>query len=452
MTIQFGGLATGIDTNSLISELISAERGPINRLETDKAWMSSRLDAFKQIDSKLDALLSAVETLEDSDQYYTKNANLSSEEFFSASASNSALAGTSYQIEVVSLAKVQKSYTETGFDSQTDGIFGTGTINLDVGGEITPIDITEENNSLEGIMAAINEADVGISANIIYNGSQYMLTFTGENVGTSFSVDSSGLTGGNGTTLGAITTNQPAERAHLFVDGIEIYSDSNTVTSAIPGVTLDLTAEEPGTTTQLTISEDNSALKKNIEGFVKAYNYIISFIGSQSTMGDTDAGILNGDSGVNQLKRSLQNFLTTFTDNEGAYKTLSQLGLETQKDGTVTFNSKIFGEAVDSDFDSIVSLVAGTDESKGVAQLFGDFLEGMTSSTNGFLAGREKSINANIERIDKNIELQETRLLKREETLRAQFTAMEQLVSVMNAQSTYLTQQLSNIASLGKNS
>lgn len=452
MAITFGGLATGLDTNALITELVNAERAPISRLQTDKNWMEGRLSAFRETNTKLSGLLEAVNALEDSDQYYTKKANISSDTFFSASASNSALAGTSYQIDVVSLAQVQKSFTDTGFDSSSANTFGTGTIALDVGGEITDVEITAENNSLEGIMEAINEAEVGISANIIYNGSQHLLTFTGEDVATTFNIDSTGLTGGSAVTLGTISTPQPSEQAHIIVDGIDIYSDSNTVENAIPGVTLDLLSEEAGTKTQLTISEDNSALKKNVEKFVTAYNDIVSFIGSQSTMGETDAGILSGDASLNQIKRSLQNRLTTFTDNEGSYKALSQLGLETQKDGTISLNSKIFDEAVSSDFDGVVSLISGTEDTDGVAQLFGDYLESMTDSTNGFLAGRESSINNNIKRIDRNIELQEARLVKREETLRAQFTAMEQLVSVMNAQSNYLTQQLENIANLGKNS
>ena len=137
------------------------------------------------------------------------------------------------------------------------------------------------------------------------------------------------------------------------------------------------------------------------------------------------------------------------TDNAGSYKARSQLGLETQKDGTLTLNSETLNDAIENDLDSLVSLLAGDgDEIEGIATSLNDYLEGLTNSSTGLLAGREESISSNLKRIDNRIVQSELRLAKREETLRSQFNAMEQMVSVMNAQSDYLTQQMSAMADM----
>lgn len=457
MPITFGGLATGLDTNALITELMNAERAPITRLETDKQWLNNRLAAFQQFDKALQTFKGTVESAGDREQYYKKVATTSSDDFFSAEASSEALSNTSYDVEVKSLAQVQKSYSDTalntGFASKTDETFGTGSLSITVDGVEKTIDIEEGNNSLEGIMNAINEADIGINANIISDGSDtpYRLSLTGSNVGVAFSVDDTGLTGGT-ETLGTFVTAQEAGPATIVVDGLEITSNSNAIVDAIPGVTLNLLDAEVGTTTKIAIKEDNSSLQANMTAFITGYNSVVSFISSQSTIGGSEGGILAGDSGLNSIKRHLQEMLTTITGNEGSFKALSQLGLETQKDGTVILDTTTFQNAIDDDPDSVISLLSGDENGEGglIAE-FETYLAGLTHGTNGVLAGRSESINRNITNIENRITQVELRLEKREETLRAQFSAMESLVSTMNAQSSFLTQQMNAISNLGNN-
>ncbi len=445
MTIQFTGLATGLDTSSLISQLMQAEQAPITHMQNDKTWLQSRLTAFQQTNSKMDSLLSAAQSLESSDQYYKKTATTSSGTYFTASASNDALAGTSYQVEVDSLAQVQKSYTPTGFDSKTDQTFGTGTLKVTAGTTTTDVSIDSSNNSLEGIMKAINDANTGATASIIYNGSQYMLTLTGQDVATSFSLDSSGLSGGT-TTIGTLSTAQSANQAHINVDGIDIYSNSNKVTDAIPGVTLNLLSAKTGEQTQVTIGSDNSALKNNLNKFVSAYNDVVSFIGSQSTMGDSSAGVLDGDASMNSIKRHLQDLLTTKSDNGGSIDYLSQLGLETQKDGTLSLNSDTFDKAVSNNFDDVVSVLAGSgDTQKGAISAFDSYLTNMTDSTTGFLQGRQRrSMTISLKSITRSVR-RKTASKNSRVPFRLSSPPWSSSVSTMNAQSSYLSQQLSSI-------
>ena len=232
------------------------------------------------------------------------------------------------------------------------------------------------------------------------------------------------------------------------MDTIDIYSDSNTLSEAIPGVTLDLLQAEVGTTTNLNISVDRSSIKTTIEAFAKGYNEVINFITSQSAINGSKGGVLGGDSGISAIKRRLQNMLTQPFANSGVFTSLSELGFETQKDGSLVVNDKKLSAAVDSNLDSIVSLLAGEGTSDGIAAQFQDYLESMTSSATGMLKGRKEGINSNIRRIDGRIDSLEMRLEKRQKMLEAQFSAMESLVSGLNAQSSYLTQQMTMISNM----
>jgi flagellar hook-associated protein 2 len=533
MAISFGGLATGLDTTSLIEQLMQAERQPLTRLENDKTYFNARSAALSQFEAKLESFLSKIGKLDSASELQAKKATQSSEDFFSATADSEALPG-SYQVEVVDLAQVQKSVS-LGVADKTAANFGLGTLTLTVG-DNDPVEITidADNNSLEGIMSAINEADAGVTASIINDGTAnpYRLVLTGEDIATSFSMisdlpayngdvtslttggyadqssklfgsgilslstghditlsgesnsladirdainaetattgvsatveddgnggwrlalaggtlDSTALTGGTGYGAPSLTTTQNAQQAHIRVDGIDIYSDSNTLSEAIPGVSLDLTKAEEGTVTNLTVKLDQDAIKGLIKSFVSGYNDVVSFVTSQSKTETKNAGILSGDSGLNSIKRRLQNLLTTPV--AGSINSLSQLGLKTQKNGTIEIDDATLSKAIQENLAGVTSLLSGDDSTEGIATRFKSYLENITDDRDGVFAGRKESIESNVKRIDKSIERMEMRLEKREQTLFDQFNALEQMISVMNAQSDYLGKQMDALENL----
>ena len=185
-------------------------------------------------------------------------------------------------------------------------------------------------------MKAINDADAGVTASIINDGtsSPYRLVLTGNEVAQAVTLDVSGLTGGTYANPAFTETQTWAEgphsgRWHRYL------RHSNTITDAIPGVTLDLTKAEEGTKTTLTVATDEAAIKNKIQAFVSGYNDVVSFVTKQSVIDGSSGGILEGDSGLNSIKRHLQDMLTSVVGDSGSLKTLSQLGIETQKDGTL---------------------------------------------------------------------------------------------------------------------
>lgn len=475
MSITFSGLATGLDTDSIVTDLMAVERAPLDRIEAKQTADTERLEAYAQFKTKLDGLKSAVNDMTLTSQVRSTKVSLSSEDAFTASTTSGAV-GT-YNISVAQLSQVQKNISDS-FSSKTDSIFGTGTI--DING--TTINVTDDNNNIVELAQAINEMSdtTGVQATIINSGDDtYHMVFTGKDSSTSFTIESS-LTGASGTpeyNFNDTQQVQSAQQAVAFIDGIKVVSDSNTISDAINGVTLSLnsvsetsstgTAEDDVdpwdwadpptyTTNQMNIEADTGALKEKITTFVTAYNEVMDWILSgydeySGTTEETDAdsddetllgSVLRGDSTINSVKRQLQNVLTDTIDNTGEFRILSEIGISTNLNGTLTQNNTTLDEALEGDFENMVSLFSGDNDTAGVMKNFNSLLLDLTSSTDGMYAAQKTSYDSAVGRYDTQIEQMELRLTKREASLRSQFSAMELLVSSLNAQGDFLTQQI----------
>lgn len=436
-SINFGGLASGIDTDSIVEALMEIEKQPLKRLESDKEYFSSRQDAFNTLDTKLKTLLAKFEAIDSSSEVRAYSAKAASEEFFSVSASGSALPG-SYNIEVQSLAKQQKDVSDGSYASRSEANFTSGTLTIGT------TDIVIDNDSLDSLVNKINEANTGdnatgVAASIIQDGNGFRLVLTGEDASSAFTASIAGSTTANGYAPLAFTTTQPQSLASIVVDGITITSGSNVFEDAIPGVSLTVNKVHAtvGDTTVMGVTEDVDSVKTKIKDLVTAYNAVITNISEQK---DSDWG---RDSGLMAVKRNLQKMLTSPVATGGNLTTLSQLGLKTQKDGTLSIDNTVLEEAISTNMNDMDKLLAGSDGVDGIATIFKTYLEATTDRADGLAATRQASTDRTQKTITANIVKMEARLEKREALLRAQFDAMELLISNLNSTGSYLTQQLS---------
>lgn len=475
MSITFSGLASGLDTDKIVKELMAIERAPQDRVIAKKDAATKRLEAFSQFKTRLDALKTAVGDMNVTSEVRTTKASLSSDDAISATSSSGAVG--SYNVSVAQLSQVQKTITD-GFSSSTTAVLGTGTIT--VNGKV--INVTADNNSLSKVMQSINEQSetTGVQASIINTGSAvnpYHLVFTGKDSDTSFAITSNLLDGGGAPINLNPTDVQTAKEAVVFVDGIEVVSKTNTLSDTISGVTINLNAVSSTTSsgtpevgvdpwdwadppvytqTKLDVQADTGALKEKVTTFVSAYNDVMEWIlsgyeefsGSSTESESSDEEeemlgvLLRGDSTINGIKRQLQNTLTETIDNSGAFKILSEIGITTNLDGTLTQDNTTLDEALQDNFEDMVALLSGDDEEDGVMKSFNSLLLDITSSSTGMYALQKDAYDIAAKRYDTEISMMETRLEKRELALRGQFTAMENLVSSLNAQGDFLTQQL----------
>jgi flagellar hook-associated protein 2 len=449
-TISFSGLATGMDTSAIVSQLMAVERAPETILTNQKTKMQSQADAYNQISSALTSLQTLMVGMNTPSTFASKTASVGDSSVAGATATGSALAGT-HNLKVTSLAQsqtlVSESSTMGGYASDTDNNFGTGTITItDTTGGQSPftINIDSTNNSLQGIASAINASGANVTASVINDGSgtPYRLTINGKDTNT-YSVGAS-LTGGTYDTP-TFDEKIAASNAVFQVDGIDMTRTSNTVTGAIPGVTLNLQGQTGISGTTITIGNDNSAITSKINNFVTSYNSVMSLV-NQYTSYDSQtnkAGVLLGDATVRTVLDSMQTTLTNQVAGlTGSYKTLADIGITSDKTtGQLSVNSSTLSDALSANFNDVVSLFTqnvgtyGLDQNKyGIAEQFNQQIDFLThyysgASNSGIISTRIHGLNDSMTNIDNQIASMEVRLTSLEKSMTAQFNAMETLIS-----------------------
>lgn len=423
--ITFGGLASGMDTESIISALMDVERQPVDRLENDKAYLEAETQAYAEFNTKLANLLGSVEELDTLAELTSYSAISRDESLLRASTDSNATSGN-YDIEIISLAEVQKDVSAEGFaDTSSQTLNGSLTI-----GEET-IDYADV--SLGELKDIINDADTGLKASIIDDGTEngFRLILSSDEAGVTTEISGSGSINLDTATTGHT---KAASQAHIVVDNIDIYSNSNTVTNAIPGITLDLLGTNSGESMVLNVDTDTDTVKQKVDDFVSAYNSIVNWIDEQA---DADWG---NDSAISSVQRKMQNLLTTQQNGNDSLNSLIQLGFKTDyTTGTISYSSSLLTDAIAEDINGFTQLFTGDNENDGIMDMFVDYFDQQSDSIDGVYAQRKESNDSSIRRIDDNIATMELRLVQRETTLRSQYTAMEELISGMNAQMSYLS-------------
>ncbi|MEW6513311.1 MAG: flagellar filament capping protein FliD [Pseudomonadota bacterium] len=450
-SITSAGLGSGLDINGIISSLMAVEAQPLTALATKEASYQSKLSAFGSLKGALSSLQTAAQTLKNASTFTAKSASSSDSTVLAASASSTAAAG-SYSITVNHLAGYHALRSDGNYTATTD-IFNTGTLSIAVGGgTAVNVDIDSNNNTLAGIRDAINEADAGVTASIIYDSvnAKQRLVLTSQTLGSdgaitvavSNEVTVSGANPLLDLATASLVETKPAEDAELIVNGITTTSSSNSVTDAIDGLTL--TLSKAGTTT-VTVAQNTGTVTSAVNAFVKAYNDAVGGI-KQMTAYDAankKASVLTGDSTARSIQSQLSNLAQSMvTGVAGGISRLSDIGITVQKDGTLAVDSSKLSAAVaDPDKDVAALFTQTTTGNEGIAVRFNTILEGIVG-TSGLITSRTDGISASIKDLQKRADALNLRLEQVEKRYRAQFTALDTLIASMNQTSTYLTQQL----------
>lgn len=468
--ISFSGLASGIDTQSLITQLMYLERAPERILQTKQQKLQSQIDLYKQIKTALTEFQSSAQNIKTSSTFKGVKAEVGDSSVLTATASSTAMEGV-HTVEVTTLARSQRQVS-IGYASNSSLTFNTGSFTIDDGaGTVTTLNIAEGQNSLNGIVAAINDSDANVTASIINDGSgtPYRLVVTGKDT-KNYTIDFSGLStvpvGGTGslapTLLGpGDPTYQAGTAASFKVDGVSITRTSNTVTDVLEGVTLSLLKE--GSSTSVTVTNDNNNVTEKINNFVKEFNDALTLINKQTVYDSTGktSSALSGDATLRTVQSQLQRLITTPVSGvTGSFSTLASIGITTDsKTGTLSVDAAKLSDALKNDFDGVVDLFTHNgdktglvDDQYGLAQQFTLVLDRFThsytegSSLNGLIETRISGLTNSIKDIDKQIESMELRMELREKALTAKFTAMETLISTLSSQGNSMLSAITSAA------
>lgn len=384
-SISVSGLATGLDTASIISKMMELKRRPIDIISAKKDLYDVKLTELQSLNMKLLSFQSTVKNFSKSDNFLTKapsfsnNNSADNNEVVSMTANSTAASG-SYSLTVESLATAEKEVSQ-GFDSETSQV-SRGNFYLTLGSTRTDITIDSTNNTLEGLKDAINNSGAEVTATILDDGSsssQYRLVVSGNSAGTSntLSLDHSGtgavILGAGGVpdaTVVSFTESQSAADASFTLDGLSITRSTNSVTDLLDGVTLDLKSVGSGT---VTIGSDSSEVKANVETFVEEYNDLINFITDQLYF-DADSGetgVLFGNSAVLDLQNKMRMIISSQVPGlSGAYTTLAQIGISTNTiTGELQVDDGNLSDALIEDIQAVANLfiAAGSSDASGLS-------------------------------------------------------------------------------------
>lgn len=449
MAITVSGIGSGIDIESLVSQLVAAEGQPTSvRLAQKEAGFQADLSALGTLKSVLSSLQDTVSALQDPDDFLKRSATSSNDELFAAAASSSAVAGK-YDVEVSQLAQAAR-IRSNDFTSETE-IIGTGTLDISLGSDSFSLTIDSGNQTLAGIRDAINAAEdnPGITASIINVDSGTRLILSSDKIGASNAItvtatDDAPLDGFDLTRLETanLTTIQPAQDAIVFVDSQQVTRDSNSFSDVITGVTFTLLEADVGTTETLTIGLDNASITNKVNDFVKAYNSVSETINQLSAF-DAETGIagtLQGDAGLRNLQSQLRQALSDPISGLDV-STLAAIGVTTDENGELSVDTEDLNAVISNDFTAVSKLFTNED---GIANKFDNLLDRYVGTT-GILDSRTEGIESQIDGIGDDRERLESRLVVIEARLRSQFIALDAFVSQFQSIGNFLTQQLASL-------
>lgn len=442
------GVGSGLDLETMVTKLMSAERAPIDALTTKITATQARISLFGTLSTKLSALQTAADTLQFPSRLAATKATSGDTTVVTATSAFGAAAGT-YGIEVTQLASAQKSFTQEYTAGTT---FSPGSLSFTVAG--TPASVIDFNDpgktsyTLDEVRDKINAAKIGVTATVINttNGGQRMV-LTGDNSGAAnnFSL-TAGLTasggqanldGANFDTSTAGLARATAQDGLIKIDGVAVSSTTNVFTN-IAG--LSITANKvspPGVPTSLKVETDSDKVVSAVKALVDAYNGISSTIKSNSAYNSSTktAQPLNGDFAARTISSGLSNVRSSIPPelSSATYKTLSELGVSITQTGQLTLDETKLRQVIGkSPADALTTLQA-------YGKAFSDSVGGMLNN-GGIVTQRVSSLNNAVKIYTDNQAALEVRMVTIEKRFRAQFTAMDQLVAQFKATSGTLSQ------------
>lgn len=472
-TISSAGIGSGLDVNGIVSSLMAVEKQPLNQLQATASNMQTELSAFGQMQSLVSAFRDAAAPLDSAASYAITSVGSSDPTSVSAGSTATAVPGT-YSVSVSALSATQTTVSASGQFSAGTDVVGTGSITISLGtwnaGQtaftpasgtqdvVIPIGATED--TLAGIRDKINAANAGVSATIVTDasGARLALQSSTSGLANGFRVQVADADGNNTDALGLsrlafdpasgvnqMTLTQAAANTQATINGIAVSTPGNTLTDVVGGMTFNLGKVTTSPVT-VTVTHNTDAVKTMLTSFVSAYNALTGFLSSETQYDPAtkQAALLQGDATTTGLQNQLRSIIGQAGTASSAFRTLSDIGIEFQKDGTLKLNDTKVSAAL-TNLPELTKALSNVDvttpANNGFAKKIADWADGLLSAT-GTLAGKTQAIQSEITSNQKDQDSLNTRLTAVEARIRAQYTALDATMSNANALLKYVNQQI----------
>lgn len=439
-SFRTGGLASGLDTNSIVDSLVSIERRSVDLVKAQQDGYRAQMSAIGTLVSKLQSLNTAAQGLTTGGVLGVGQVGTTSG--FTATPTSASTAGR-YSVLVENMATAAKARS-SAFTDAFQPVTG-GTLRLGVNGTDYDIAITD-GASLTDVAKAINDSDAPVSAALLTTNGQTFLSLTRQDTGFTVGQPAASAltitetsTGALGQPLGLAIT-QAAENASVVVDGLRFERSSNTLTDVLPGTTLNL-SKETTTAEDLVLTNNADSTKGNLQKFVDAYNELTKEIRRHLNVSPSAdrSRTLSGDGSLRSLQSALQGLITSQANPTSSVRTLADLGIKTQTDGTLSIDATKLSKAIGSDAAAVNALFANATTGLGAAT---KALEKSYNDTaTGVFTARKQGLERSVKNADTQIQSLELRLSAYQDRLIAQFTAMEKIVGGFKSVANFLTLQ-----------
>jgi flagellar hook-associated protein 2 len=439
-TFTAGGLISGLDTNSIVDKLTQLAAQPITDLKKRQTAFQSQISALGDIAARLSSLQDATAALGDTGALGVQTTTTNTA--FTATPSASSPAGT-YQIEVKALASPAQARS-AAFASATAPVKG-GTLALNVQGKAYNVTIAD-GAALSDVALAIRQSGAPVSASVLNDGTNSYLSITNRATGfplTGVAADALSITetstGALGQALGASIIS-PAANASFVVDGLTFKRTSNTVSDALPGTTLVLKGISSAGPETLSLDADAKTTGANVQKFVDAFNRVMSLVQSQLAVSkDTDRqSTLAGSALIRGLQQSLNHLVTTKVGTTSV-STLAELGVQTNRDGSLALDQTKLAAAMARDPIGVNGLFQ--DATSGLSTQVKALVDVQTNSAKGLLVQNKKTLTQRIAQLDDQVDALQARNDAYRAQLVQQFSAMESIISGAKATGNFLTSQ-----------
>ncbi len=462
---------SNLDVAGIVSQLMQIERRPMQSIENKLSGIQTQLSAWGKMQSALSTFQDAARKLGRNETWKAASATSSDESFVKATAGSGAITG-SYSIEVLALASRQT--VASGPYAAADAIVGGGTLSIQLGtlsadgstftadAARAQVDITiADGATLAQVRDAINAADAGVTASLVADGTGQRLmlrsedtgaaqafSVVGANAGTDPSSQLSALSFDPVTGSGMLRT-QTASDASVKVNGLTVAATGNRLDGVIENVTLELKRETTAPI-DIGVTSDAKALRESLDGFVKAYNDLNKLIADQTRYDPAtkSAGPLQGNQSAVRVQQRMREMLRT-TIGDGSFNSLNAIGLEMQRDGSLSVNESKMTKALASPdkLQDFFAAVGATPEEGGfsgrLSASIGALLdpEGTLPSVTDSLNSQRRSAEQQQERLEARLDAIQKRLMRQYTALDANlsritgsFAGVEGLLNNMNKQ------------------
>ena len=473
MTMSVDGLVSGMDTTSLVQQLLAAEAAPKRQLEAKVATTQTQASGYRAVNATFAAVRAAAEALT-STSLATARKTSSSVDSVTARAAATAVDGASITFSITNLAAKQTSMSETEWSSLTapvrtakDGTTAEPAWPIEIrlaDGTSKTVTVGPAATLTEAV-TAINDAKAGVSATAVRLGDgtfRMQITSTATGLDNGFEIRSATEPDADGNYgLSFTRTVEPLDAVIDLGGGITASSSSNTFDDLLGGVAVTLSKEVAGPVT-VSVNQDADGVASKVQTLVDAVNAALNTVRTYTSNEPGRTATLKGDPSLTKLAGELLTAVSGAVTNTSPVK----VGLQLTKDGkNITFDKGVFTTALKADPALAQRMVSGRTAGpglngvagdgddvtavKGIAGRLFDVAKAASDSTTGSIVALAKGRDSQAADLKNRIESWDLRLVKRKEMLTRQFSAMETALSSLRNQSTWLAGQINSLPSYG---